>query len=440
MGALTINRSHGDSLFSLSHACSPFNSKNSDFRPDLHTSKKPRISPMYISTERELCSLNIASRISRYPKEIPPLRREVHGPCRKPRFGRPANLIREFLPSRVSNNQEWIGVMGNCLARRYDEAKTSASDASQHLRRDKAPVINVEAECSKEVISDDSSIEEIEVLDDGREGRSVISDWRSHETNADVLLRQAHVKLPTHGRQLSSSAVSELTKVDEAGKMMASLSVSREAEELGMPPHKKLHESAERRNCKLGMLNSQIDFHQLKWSRFPKRQDVRVPREPFVPLTHEEEIEVSHALSGSNRWKVLVTHENSNIEITGEILQCLSLGAWLNDEVINVYIELLKEREQREPTKFLKCHFFNTFFYKKLTGGRGGYDFKPVRRWTTMKKIGYGLVECDKIFVPIHKEIHWCLAVINKKDEKFQYLDSLKGMDFQVLKILVFCG
>lgn len=31
---------------------------------------------------------------------------------------------------------------------------------------------------------------------------------------------------------------------------------------------------------------------------------------------------------------MLVTHENSNIEITGEILQCLRPGAWLNDEVI----------------------------------------------------------------------------------------------------------
>ena len=34
------------------------------------------------------------------------------------------------------------------------------------------------------------------------------------------------------------------------------------------------------------------------------------------------------------RKKVLVAHENSNIEITGEIFQCLRPSAWLNDEVI----------------------------------------------------------------------------------------------------------
>lgn len=31
---------------------------------------------------------------------------------------------------------------------------------------------------------------------------------------------------------------------------------------------------------------------------------------------------------------ILVTHENSNIEITGEKLRCLRPRAWLNDEVI----------------------------------------------------------------------------------------------------------
>ncbi|KAL8089094.1 hypothetical protein AgCh_038749 [Apium graveolens] len=71
-----------------------------------------------------------------------------------------------------------------------------------------------------------------------------------------------------------------------------------------------------------------------------------------------------------------------------------------------------------------------------LIGGGSGYDYKSVRRWTTQKKLEYSLIECEKIFVPIHKEAHWCLAVINRKYEKFQYLDSLKGGDRQVMKVL----
>ncbi|KAE8669636.1 Ubiquitin-like-specific protease 1A [Hibiscus syriacus] len=158
--------------------------------------------------------------------------------------------------------------------------------------------------------------------------------------------------------------------------------------------------------------------------------------ELFYPLTKEEMAEVSHAFSARNKKRVLVSHENSSIDIRGEVLQCLKPDKWLNDEVINLYLELLKERENREPKKFLKCHFFNTFFYKKLVNPESGYNYKAVKRCTSQRKLGYCLFDCDKIFVPIHKDVHWCLAVINKKYQKFQYLDSLRGRDAEVLNAL----
>ncbi|KAL7080917.1 hypothetical protein ACP275_14G008400 [Erythranthe tilingii] len=177
--------------------------------------------------------------------------------------------------------------------------------------------------------------------------------------------------------------------------------------------------------------NSQESKKKKKGYRITKD----VVEECFAPLTDEEEALVSRALSYSYRREVLVSHSNCNIDITGENLQCLSPGGWLNDDVINLYLVLLKEREERESHKFLKCHFFNTFFYKKLISG-GGYNFQSVRKWTTQKKLGYSLLDCEKIFVPIHQGAHWCLAIINKKDKKFEYLDSLKGFDMQVLHVL----
>ncbi|KAG0495718.1 hypothetical protein HPP92_000409 [Vanilla planifolia] len=156
----------------------------------------------------------------------------------------------------------------------------------------------------------------------------------------------------------------------------------------------------------------------------------------FQPLEDVELEEISHALYGCNSYEILVIHEPSHITITRKVLQCLRPGCWLNDEVINLYLELLMERERREPKKFLKCHFFNTFFCKKLTSGVNGYDFSAVRRWTTQKKLGYALVECDKLFVPIHKTEHWCLVVIDIKDQAFLYLDSLGGVDTSVLKFM----
>uniref|UniRef100_A0A1J3ILX0 Ubiquitin-like-specific protease ESD4 n=1 Tax=Noccaea caerulescens TaxID=107243 RepID=A0A1J3ILX0_NOCCA len=165
------------------------------------------------------------------------------------------------------------------------------------------------------------------------------------------------------------------------------------------------------------------------------KKHVEVSHETFLPLTKEEEAEVRSAFSVRKRMKVLASHKNSNIVITGETLQCLKPCAWLNDEVINLYLDLLKERETREPHKYLKCHFCSTFFYTKLAGG-SGYNHEAVRRWTTQSKLGYNLIDCDIIFVPIHGGLHWTLAVVNIRECKFQYLDSLEGFDPRILKSL----
>ncbi|KAG7548876.1 Papain-like cysteine peptidase superfamily [Arabidopsis suecica] len=156
-----------------------------------------------------------------------------------------------------------------------------------------------------------------------------------------------------------------------------------------------------------------------------KLVEISVYGEPFLPLKEEEVAQVKSAFSRSNGMKILVSHKKSNIDISGDTLQCLMPNQWLNDEVINLYLELLKERETRDPQKyFFKCHFFNTFFYIKLVSG-SGYNYKAVSKWTTKRKLGYALIDCDIIFVPIHIGIHWSLAVINNRERKFLYFDSL---------------
>jgi Ulp1 family protease len=42
-----------------------------------------------------------------------------------------------------------------------------------------------------------------------------------------------------------------------------------------------------------------------------------------------------------------------------------------------------------------------------------------------------------QIFIPIHRDLHWCLAVINMKEKTYEYLDSFGVMDFDVLRELV---
>uniref|UniRef100_A0A0E0GM92 Ubiquitin-like protease family profile domain-containing protein n=1 Tax=Oryza nivara TaxID=4536 RepID=A0A0E0GM92_ORYNI len=205
------------------------------------------------------------------------------------------------------------------------------------------------------------------------------------------------------------------------------------------PYYKEALERMRSHDKRLGELASLVNLEEEKLAELrkaaePPKEDLS---ELFTPLTAEEENEVHNCLFGrGSSTEILALHEPSNIEVSREKFRCLRLTAWLNDEVINLYLELLKEREAREPKRFLKCHFFNTFFYKKLACGKNGYDYKSVKRWTTRRRLGYELIECDKIFVPVHKDVHWCLAVINMKERTFQYLDSLGCVDHHVPRVL----
>ncbi|XP_076895700.1 putative ubiquitin-like-specific protease 1B [Bidens hawaiensis] len=281
----------------------------------------------------------------------------------------------------------------------------------------------------------DSGVEEIEVEMVESE-KEEVNNKLGEVQEIRAKYRELDVKAAENRRVQVSASLESSLECLSVGARVDGLGL-----DAGVPHYKRLmRDLIEKSGGRLEKLSFDIRLLEGKRALFepliPAKKDEDVLIEPFRPLDEDDLVTVDNAFANSSRRKVLVTHEDSNITISGEVLRCLRPGAWLNDEVINLYLELLKEREKKEPKKFLKCHFFNTFFYKKLIGGRTGYDYKSVRRWTSQRKLGYSLLECDKIFVPVHKEIHWCLAVINKKEKKFQYLDSLGGIDKQVMSVL----
>lgn len=427
MGALTINRNKRDAEF-LSSSSPSFNYDHP------HIQKKLKSSNFITQTKR------LVSRLSLYPKPVTPIGREVHAPCRFVK-GFTANSRKidsnfsEKIEQKMDNSDDR---KRNFLFSKYYNAKEAAIGTCRLVDFEKEDdVVEV---TDVDDGSGDSGVEEVVIVEGEKEDVNKSGELQTIRAKYRELDVKAEENLKFQP-STSSGVVSDL--VD--GKAFESLSLNRRLEVLdvneGLPLHKKLYnDSSEKHDARLRSLSFDIKLIEEKRALFKELTPVKkvedVLIEPFRPLTDNEEDMVANALSNSSRRKVLVTHENSNITITGEVLQCLKPRAWLNDEVINVYLELLKEREKKEPKKFLKCHFFNTFFYKKLVSGRTGYDYKSVRRWTTQRKLGYSLLECDKIFIPVHKEIHWCLAVINKKEEKFQYLDSLGGVDKQVMRVL----
>ena len=66
---------------------------------------------------------------------------------------------------------------------------------------------------------------------------------------------------------------------------------------------------------------------------------------------------------------------NFNLTIKGRDIHKLKPEKWLNDQVINFYMNLLIERGKRE--NFPSVYAFNTYFFKALLSKGYGH----VRRW-----------------------------------------------------------
>lgn len=114
-----------------------------------------------------------------------------------------------------------------------------------------------------------------------------------------------------------------------------------------------------------------------------------------------------------------------NLDVSVKDLRTLRPGQWLNDQVINYWMQLLNRRSQTNDN-LPKVHCFNTFFYSSLC--KGGYA--GVRRWAKKAKVDIGA--CDVVLFPVHLSVHWCLAAINRKKKRFEYWDSLSGDNAQV--------
>lgn len=146
----------------------------------------------------------------------------------------------------------------------------------------------------------------------------------------------------------------------------------------------------------------------------------------FPPLNTEQRQLVRYALHGGSRNELIA--QKFNLSITRQDLLTLSGLNWLNDEVINYYMELIKERSSEED-HLPSTHVMNTFFIPKLLqSGHGG-----VRRWTRRVDI----FSFDLIMVPVHVgNVHWCMAIINLRDKWIRYYDSMGSPNPHVLDAL----
>lgn len=156
----------------------------------------------------------------------------------------------------------------------------------------------------------------------------------------------------------------------------------------------------------------------------PEDQDKSTGLDHGPLITEDMLKEVSSALGPGPQDEIL--SRAFNMTITRGDMWTLRDSQWLNDTVINFYMNLLMARNQSQGYPAL--YAFNTFFYSKLkTGG-----YRAVRRWTK----AVNLFAKQLILVPIHQGVHWSLVVTDLREKSLVYLDSRGHKRGDVLQLM----
>ncbi|XP_077205313.1 sentrin-specific protease 2 isoform X2 [Paroedura picta] len=137
------------------------------------------------------------------------------------------------------------------------------------------------------------------------------------------------------------------------------------------------------------------------------------------------EREIEDVLSHGPEDEVLTTA--FKLRITRGDIQTLRNQHWLNDVIINFYMNLLVDQNKRPGLPEL--YAFSTFFYPKLNSE--GYN--AVRKWT--KEVN--LFQHDIILVPIHIRLHWGLLVVDMRRKTIKYFDSMGHNGYRICKRLL---
>ena len=171
--------------------------------------------------------------------------------------------------------------------------------------------------------------------------------------------------------------------------------------------------TAQFRKTQFYNIGSQLDV----FNREPPIVKIQIPEKEvkvFPDLTSEQEEEIDRILGPGPDGEVLV--KEFMISITRKDIRTLKGLTWLNDEIINYYLNLIVDRGNKSEN-FASCHTMNTFFYPRLL--EGGYS--KVQRWT--KRVD--IFSKDFLLVPIHLQVHWCMAVVSFKNKTILYYDSM---------------
>ncbi|KAE9380469.1 cysteine proteinase [Stipitochalara longipes BDJ] len=162
----------------------------------------------------------------------------------------------------------------------------------------------------------------------------------------------------------------------------------------------------------------------------------RSPLKPLVqPLNPKWDRRVYDAEDSNNQYQVMTkSMEGTELRLK-DFRTLLGRHAWLNDEIINSYIEWIVKAANDDaavkgeflgepPSTVPKFIAHNSFFYENLKKKGPQSTDRLMKR---KKAPGEKLLEVDSVFVPICQGSHWTMGVVRPVAKTIEYFDSMGG-------------
>jgi len=130
-------------------------------------------------------------------------------------------------------------------------------------------------------------------------------------------------------------------------------------------------------------------------------------------INHQSQIILQNIYENKINYKITINNQQLGYR---EWMKLLSYKGLLNDEIMNSFILILTKKYYGYEYKYLNTYFYTTFCKK----------FKTLDNIVDIynKQIGH-LLLFKKIFIPILKDKHWSLLVINSQEFTCHHYCSL---------------
>ena len=163
-------------------------------------------------------------------------------------------------------------------------------------------------------------------------------------------------------------------------------------------------------------------------------------------LTQQELDRVRNAVSLNGSEKEVIV-EGHKVSITRKDLRTLRDNGWLNDEIVNMIGNLVKDFIEKIPNELEpkpkddgrvpKIYLPLSFFVSKLMSDTLEiYSFDNVKRWTTRAK--KDIFACDFVIFPRNiSNTHWACVFLDMKKKIIWNLDSLGSSDKDFCEIML---